>query len=74
MGFHFFHYFHLLSSELGIRCGNDYSGGNENRKSQGKNIFRGEKFDRHTFFSMKIKVTGLRLQIDGSKVIFIYEF
>ena len=37
---------------------NKDSCGNENQKSQGKNIFHGEKIDKHTF-CMKIEMMDL---------------
>ena len=55
-------------SEPGIRCGSEDSRGNENRKSRGKNIFRGR------IKSMKIRMMGLRMQIEGTKLVFIMNF
>ena len=57
-------------SEPGIHCGNEDSRGNENRKLQ-KNIFSMEKINKHTFFSMKIKMEDLGMEIEGTKLIFI---
>ena len=61
------------SAEPGIHRGNKHSRGNENQKSW-KNIFPWKKIDKYTFFSMKIKMMDLWMQIEGTKLIFIMNF
>ena len=39
-----------------------------------QNTFCGEEINKHTFFSMKIKMMGLWMQIEGRKLIFIMNF
>ena len=53
-----------------IRCGNEDSRGNEDQKSR-TNLFSMEKIDKHTFFSMKIKMMDLWMQTECTKLIFI---
>ena len=61
-------------SEPGIHRGNEDSRGNENRKSR-NNIFSVEKnWQAYFFFSMKIKVMDLWMQIVGTKLIFVMNF
>ena len=43
-------------------------------ENQGKNIFLGEKNWQVYFFSMKIKMIDLWMQIEGTKLIFIMNF
>ena len=63
-----------LSSEPGIPCRNEDSRGNENRKLWEKIFSVGKKFDKHTFFSIKIKMMDLWMQIEGTKQTFIMNF
>ena len=44
-------------------------------ENRGKiNIYSVEKIDKHTFFSMKIKMMDLWMQIEGTKLIFVMNF
>ena len=63
----------LEISEPGIRSGNKDSRGTENRKSL-KKYLPWKKIDKHTLFSMKIKIMDLWMQIEGTKLIFIMNF
>ena len=49
----------ILMPEPGNRRGNEDSLENENRKSWNKIFSVGKKIDKHTFFSMKIKMMDL---------------
>ena len=46
-------------TEPGIHCGNEDSRGNENRKWPNKIFSVGKQTNKHTFFSMKIKMMDL---------------
>ena len=45
-----------------------------NIENHGKKYFPWGKIDKHTFFSMKIKVMDLWMQIEGTKLIYIMNF
>ena len=64
----------VYTAEPGICRGNEDSYRNEHWKSRKKYIFRGKKINKHTFFSMNIRMMDLWMQIEGTKLIFIMNF
>ena len=64
----------ICCSEPGIRRENKDSCGNEIRKSQNKIFSMAKNRQAYIFFSMKIKMMDLLMQIEGGKFIFIMNF